>query len=107
MPAMPVARQALPLLAALTALCACAVPEAKLGDGLVDAGLPRPLAMCMAGRMADRLSLAQLTKIADLPRAREAESLDRFLHRIRALGDPEIVAIASSSGAHCATELTT
>ena len=71
--------------------------------GLVNAGLPRPLAACMAERMVDRLSLAQLMRIADLPKAREAESVERFLRRIRSLGDPEIVAVTTSSAALCAT----
>lgn len=93
------------LIAVATALSACAVPEAKLRTGLVNAGLSKPLAACMAERMVDRLSLAQLMRIADLPKAREVESLDRFLRRVRALGDPEIVAVASSSGALCATGL--
>jgi len=74
-----------------------------LRAGLVNAGLSRPLAACMAERMVDRLSLAQLMRIADLPKAREAESADKFLRRIRSLGDPEIVAVATSSAALCAT----
>lgn len=94
-----------PFLLILLALSACAVPEARLRAGLVNAGLSRPLAACMAERMVDRLSLAQLMRIADLPKAREAESLDRFLHRVRALGDPEILSVATSSGALCATGL--
>jgi hypothetical protein len=44
-------------------------------------------------------------RIADLPKAREAESLDRFLRRVRALGDPEILAVATSSGGLCVTGL--
>jgi len=95
----------IPLIAALAALSACAVPEARLRTGLTNAGLPKPLAACMAERMVDRLSLAQLMRIADLPKAREAESLDRFLRRVRALGDPEIFAVATSSGGLCATGL--
>jgi len=99
------ARRVIPLIAVLTALSACAVPEARLHTGLTNAGLPKPLAACMAERMVDRLSLAQLMRIADLPKAREAESLDRFLRRVRALGDPEILAVATSSGGLCATGL--
>lgn len=99
------ARHVIPLIAALAALSACAVPEARLRTGLTNAGLPKPLAACMAERMVDRLSLAQLMRIADLPKAREAESLDRFLRRVRALGDPEILAVATSSGGLCATGL--
>lgn len=55
--------------------------------------------------MVDRLSLAQLVRLADLPQARGAESLPAFLRRVRALGDPEILAVTSSSGALCATGL--
>ena len=83
-------------------LSACAVPEAKLRTGLINAGLPRPMAACMAERMVDRLSLKQLMRIADLPRAREAESVPQFLKRVRALGDLEILAVATSSAALCA-----
>ncbi len=81
------------------------MPEDRLRTGLVNAGLPRPLAACMAERMVDRLSLAQLLRIADLPRARETESVERFLRRVRALGDPEILSVTTSSAALCATGL--
>lgn len=94
-----------PILLIVLALSACAVPEDRLRTGLVNAGLSRPLAACMAERMVDRLSLAQLMRLADLPKAREAESLDRFLRRVRALGDPEILSVTSSSAALCATGL--
>lgn len=81
------------------------MPEDRLRTGLVNAGLPRPLAACMAERMVDRLSLAQLMRLADLPKARQAESVDGFLRRVRALGDPEILSVTTSSAALCATGL--
>jgi hypothetical protein len=93
----------LPLAALL--LSGCAVPEARLRTGLINAGLPEPLSACMAERMVDRLSLKQLMRIADLPKARGSESIDRFLHRVRALGDAEILGVTSSSAALCATGL--
>ncbi|WP_448662767.1 hypothetical protein ACG3SL_19270 [Sphingomonas sp. CJ20] len=89
-------------LALVLTLCACAVPEARLRAGLIRAGLPRPLSACMAGRMVDRLSLKQLLRIADLPNAGASESVDQFLHRVRALGDAEILGVTSSSAALCA-----
>ena len=99
-------RRGMMALAAGTAmLTGCAVPEARLRSGLTQAGLPRPLAGCMAERMVDRLSLAQLRRIADLPAARGPQSPDRFLHHLRALGDPEIVGVATSSAALCAAGL--
>jgi len=83
-------------------LAGCAMPETRLRDGLVRAGLAEPLAACMAGRMVDRLSLMQLRRIGDLPRARGAGSIGDFLHRVRALGDARIMAVTSSSAALCA-----
>ena len=82
-------------------LASCAVPEARLRAGLVNAGLPRPLAACMAERMVDRLSLMQLRRMSDLPRARGAVSVTEFLHRVRALRDAEILAVTASSAAIC------
>ena len=86
-------------------IAGCAIPEAKLRSGLINAGLSRPLAACMAERMVDRLSLGQLRRLANLPRARQAGSIDEFLSRVRALGDPEILAVSTSSAALCATGL--
>lgn len=87
--------------AAAALLASCAVPEARLRAGLVNAGLAEPLAACMAERMVDSLSLAQLNRMSDLPRARESVSLDEFLHRVRALRDTEILTVSASSAALC------
>jgi hypothetical protein len=86
-------------------LAGCATPEARLRDGLVNAGLSPPLAGCMAHRMAGRLSLGQLMRLRDLPQARESVTIGEFLHRVRALRDPEILSITSGSAALCATGL--
>ena len=91
--------------AALAMLAGCATPESRLRAGLVNAGLSPPVAGCMAGRMVDRLSLMQLRRIADLPQAREAVSVEEFLHRVRALQDPQILSVSASSAALCATGL--
>jgi hypothetical protein len=90
---------------AAAALAGCAMPEARLRAGLVNAGLPPPLAACMAHRMADRLSLMQLRRIGDLPQARESVTITEFLHRVRALRDPQILGVTTSSAALCATGL--
>src|SRR6476646_2917306 len=97
-------RLLIPALAAAM-LAGCAVPEARLRAGLVNAGLPPPLAGCMAHRMAARLSLMQLRRIGDLPRARESVSVGEFLRRVRALRDPEILSVSASSAALCETGL--
>jgi len=88
-----------------TMLAGCAAPQARVRAGLVNAGLSPPLAGCMAGRMVDRLSLMQLRRIGDLPRARESVSAGEFLHRVRALRDPEILRVSTSAAALCATGL--
>jgi len=93
------------LLPVLALFAACAVPEARLRAGLVNAGLSQPMATCMAERMADRLSLAQLRRIGDLPYARGERNVQGFLHRMRALRDSEIWTVSSSSAALCATGL--
>lgn len=94
-------KRAFPVIALAALLSACAVPEARLRAGLVNAGLSRPLAACMAGRMVERLSLMQLRRIGDLPRARASVSVAEFLHRVRALRDPQIVSVSTSSAAIC------
>ena len=88
--------------AAILLLSACAIPEARLRHGLENAGLSHGMAACMAERMVDRLSLAQLSRIGDLPRASSSVSVSEFLHRIRALGDAQILGVSSSSAALCA-----
>lgn len=59
------------------------------------------MASCMAERMVHRLSLMQLHRIGDLPRAREAVSMDAFLYRVRSLRDREILEVSASSAAVC------
>jgi hypothetical protein len=98
-------RKKLAVLAATLLLTACAIPEARLRTGLMNAGLSQPMAACMAERMADRLSLIQLRRIGDLPRASSSVSMSEFLHRVRALGDMEIVGVSSSAAALCAVGL--
>lgn len=97
-------RRLSPLLCALL-IGGCTVPETRLRTGLHRAGLSPPLSACMAKRMVDRLSLAQLMRLSDLPAARDAQDVGGFLHRVRALGDAEILGVASSSAALCASGL--
>lgn len=87
-------------------LAGCATPEQRVRSGLVEAGLSRPIAACMAERMVDRLSLAQLRRIGRLgdlkdPTLREM-SVDEFLRRARAIRDPEILAVMTTSAGICA-----
>ena len=91
---------------AVLALSACATPETRVRTALLDAGLPQPIAACMADRMVDRLSLIQLNKLSSLKKLRSRDasklSVDEFLKRTRSLQDPEILGVVSSSGLICA-----
>jgi hypothetical protein len=89
-------------------LSACATPETRVRTALMDAGLSKPIASCMADRMVDRLSLIQLNKLSGLKKLRDKDvrklSVDEFLKRTRSLQDPEILGVVSSSGLICAVK---
>ena len=103
---MPRLHHSLPLLAAL-ALSACTTvsPEARVRSKLVEAGIKPPVAGCMAERMVDRLSLAQLKRIGSLGGLAKHDmrgmSVDELAHRLRALRDPEIIAVVLKAGIGC------
>ncbi|WP_422059912.1 hypothetical protein [Sphingopyxis sp.] len=97
---------ALPLIAVSLMLAGCATPEARLRTGLNNAGLSKAMSACMAERMVDRLSLVQLRRISALGSLKDKQltdlSLDQFLRKVRALKDPEILTVTTSSAALCA-----
>ncbi|MGV7119440.1 MULTISPECIES: hypothetical protein [unclassified Sphingopyxis] len=97
---------AFPLIAGCLALASCATPETRLRNGLHNAGLSQAMSACMAERMVDRLSLVQLRRLSALGSLRDKRitdlSLDQFLHKVRALKDPEILTVSTSSAALCA-----
>jgi hypothetical protein len=95
------------VLAALTlSLAGCATPETRIRMALTDAGLSKPVAGCMAGRMVDRLSLWQLNKLRGLGKLKGKKAKDvtieEFVKRTKALQDPEILGVVTSSGVVCA-----
>jgi hypothetical protein len=98
-------RKSLLLLVPLLALAACATPETKLRNSLMNAGLSPPVASCMADRMVDRLSLVQLRRLSSLSSLKERHlremTIDEFIYRTRALQDPEILQVVTASGLRC------
>ena len=64
------------------------------------------MAACMAEKMVDRLSLAQLRRIQSLASLRKSHiedmTIDRFLYKLRALEDPEIFTVTSKAAIVCA-----
>jgi hypothetical protein len=88
------------------ALAGCATPETRIKTALTDAGLSKPVAGCMAGRMVDRLSLWQLNKLRGLGKLKDKKAVNvtisEFVKQTKALQDPEILGVVTSSGVVCA-----
>ncbi|KGB58358.1 hypothetical protein OVY29_19490 [Sphingopyxis sp. SE2] len=99
-------RVLLPVLALALLLAGCATPETRLRTGLQNAGLSKAMSACMAERMVDRLSLLQLRRLASLGSLKDKHvsdlTLDQFFRKVRALKDPEILTVSTSSAAVCA-----
>jgi multisubunit Na+/H+ antiporter MnhE subunit len=87
-------------------LAACATPEVQIRRSLVDAGLSAAVSACMAQRMADRLTIKQLLRLRALSslgdKGRAPLTVAQYLHRARALGDPQILEITTSAAVRCA-----
>jgi hypothetical protein len=96
------------VMASVLVLSACATPETRVRTALIDAGLSKPIASCMADRMVDRLSLVQLNRLSGLKKLRGQDmrkiTVEEFLKRTRSLQDPEILGVVSSSGVICAVK---
>ncbi|MCC6827866.1 MAG: hypothetical protein IT550_06510 [Novosphingobium sp.] len=92
-------------MAALLAATGCVqkIAESRVRSALLDAGLSERNAECMAGRMVDRLSIAQLRKLERLEG--EKRSLADYVVAVRRVGDTEAIAVTASSAALCATGL--
>lgn len=98
-------RLRIPLLAIL-ALSACApakLAEGRLRSALTDAGLSRGDASCMAERMTDRLSLAQVRKLEVLKTPKR--TLSDYVYAVRRLGDAQLFRVTASSAALCGSGL--
>lgn len=95
-------------LAPLLALAACATPETRVRTGLMNAGLSKPVAACMAGRMVDKLSLLQLRRLQSLSTVGDVDyrniTVSQFMHKVRALKDPEILSVTGKAALVCALE---
>src|SRR3546814_7395407 len=99
-------RALLPALALGLGLAGWATPETRLRSGLHNACLSKAMSACMAERMVDRLSLLQLRRLSALGSLKDKRvadlTLDQFYRKVRALKDPEILAVSTSSAALCA-----
>lgn len=95
-------------LAILLAGCVEAIAESRVRTALLEAGVSESDSACMAQRMTDRLTIAQLQKLEAL-KDREGESnpttLRDYVERVRRIGDAEVVTVTASSAALCAVGL--
>ena len=89
--------------------CVQQIAEDRVGSALLKAGLSERNAACMAERMVDRLTIAQLRKLESLRGAPgepvRPRTLRQFVDRVRAVGDNEVIAVTTTSAALCATGL--
>jgi len=89
----------------IISLNACATPQTQIKNTLVEKGLSEPMAECMAARLVDKLSTKQLLKIRKLKKFERKEvgdiSANQFIKYTRALQDPKIIAVTTSSVLFC------
>lgn len=83
--------------------CVEKIAEHRVRSALVDAGLSDRNADCMAQRMVDRLTIAQLRKLEALQG--DKRSLADYVQAVRRVGDGEVIAVTASSAALCASGL--
>lgn len=91
----------------LPLLAGCSqIAEPRVRAALQNAGLNERMSACMAERMVDRLSIGQLRKLEALS-GMDRQSIGRmslpdFVSRVQRVGDPEVLAVVTSSAAGCA-----
>lgn len=89
--------------------CAETIAESRVRSALVSGGLSDRDADCMAGRMVDRLTIAQLRRLEALAgQSRETLgqlSLPQYIDLVRRIGDAEVIAVTTTSAALCTTGL--
>lgn len=90
----------------IMALAACSPSKLAYGrvkSALLDAGLSERNSACMADRMTDKLTLAQLQKLERLKG--EKRSLMDYVSAVRRVDDADAIEVTASSAALCATGL--
>lgn len=89
--------------------CVQTIAESRVRSALAEGGLSDKNATCMAERMVDRLTIAQLKKLERVkaqPGEREKPvSIGEYVTRVRRVGDAEVIAVTASSAGLCAVGL--
>lgn len=89
---------ALPLVLA-TGGCVQDIKQDRVKLALLNAGLPEQLSDCMAHRLAQKLSIAQLRRLQAL--GDENRSYFDYLDAVRRVHDPDAMEVLISSAALC------
>ncbi len=93
---------ALPLLA--TGCVTQEMKQDRVRSALVDAGLSPPIARCMAHHLVDQLSDQQLRKLQVLQGLqRPGRSVGDYIAAVQRVNDPQVLRVALSSAALCAS----
>lgn len=94
--------------AATLALSACASPEVRIAQKLMDYGFDRSTAYCIGNELEDRLSNRQLKTLANLASdlSREGRNyknmtIRELSDRVRRTGDPQLFATLTRAGIGC------
>ncbi len=83
--------------------CASKLAYGRVKSALTEAGLSDANASCMADRMTDKLTVAQLRKLERLKG--EKRSVLDYVAAVRRVGDAEAIQVTLSSAALCSTGL--
>ncbi len=93
------------LLVLVLAAGGCAMtPYQRVRAALIEAGVPDPVANCMADRMTKKLSVGQLKELRYLSRSKNDQghfSTGEFVRRLREINDPEVVLVTSKAALRC------
>ena len=94
-------RNAFALVLMLPVLGGCVqdIKQNRVESALVNAGLSQPLSACMARRMAEKLTIAQLRRLQAL--GIEKRSYYDYVTAVRAVHDPDALEVLVSSLALC------
>lgn len=94
---------------ALLAIAACASPDVRITQKLMDYGFDRSTASCVGNELDDRLSNRQLRTLADIVTGMTRDGRDirnmtvrDLADHVRRSGDPELFAVLTRAGIGCA-----
>jgi len=81
--------------------CVERIARSRVRSALIESGLSEDTSACMARRMVDRLTIAQLRKLQALRGPKR--SVADYVLAVRKVGDRDVLEVTASSAALCAT----